>query len=198
MFSGGKDAIAAAHLWRKYYTGPDPVYVYLYFVDGLDYVERTLKHYEKLWNIKIHRRPCEEHLNLEARQQGLKKQCNRMSDIERGLRSEFNRDWIISGIKRADSLARRGMLKTAVDGISKKDRKIYPIIDWSHKQVFAYCTLNKLPLSVFYGLGRKMSIWVPNLDDMLLIRAHFPQDYAKIVAKFPEMEHNVFRLEAKL
>lgn len=196
MFSGGKDAVVSADLWLKYHRGPKK-WIYFYFVDGLDYVERTLKFYEKKWSIEILRRPCHETLSLEARQDDLasKKKFNR-SDIEKRARAETGIDWIVSGTRRSDSLAVRGMLKSlGTSGIDEKARKVYPVIDWPNKHIFSYCKLNKLPLPITYSLGFDRSVWVPNAEGLLWIKTHFPQDYRRVIDKFPELEHGIFRIE---
>lgn len=191
FFSGGKDAIASAHLLKQHHKGVIH-WIYLYFVDGLEVIEPTLTYYERKWNIKIHRRPCSEALSLRAQLSGNRKEHYKYSDTEKMYRKEFGVEWSCDGQKRSDSLARRGMLK-GCDGIDHEGMRIHPVIDWSDKKVFAYCKLHKLPLPKTYSMGIKNSVWVPDATMLLWLRSNFPGDYRKIIETFPQCGDAVFK-----
>jgi 3'-phosphoadenosine 5'-phosphosulfate sulfotransferase (PAPS reductase)/FAD synthetase len=196
LFSGGKDAIVAADLWRKRHK--DNTFVFLYFVPGLSFVESILRYYERLWKIKIHRRPCDIALGLTAQKLNLKKQQFRGILAERMALESLGLTWAVTGIKKNDSLARRGMFKSLQYGIDEQGHKVHPLGDWSDRQVLAYCRLNKLPLSVTYGYGASRSIWVPNTQVLIWIRTQWPKDYARIIEYYPQLENAVFRMEERL
>lgn len=193
MFSGGKDAIATAHLLRSHLPNHQIIWVYFYLVEGLSFVERTLQHYEKRWCVRIHRRPCHETLSLRAAREGARKKKYSYSDTERLARDEFGASWTCDGMKKADSLARVGMLKKLPHGVDEKSKRLHPVFDWSHKKITAYCTLHKLPLPRTYSQGVGRSVWIPDAELLIWLRSHYRQDYEKIIAAFPEMGDAVFK-----
>lgn len=187
FFSGGKDAIATAEVWlTRAVLQKEPRFVYFYFVEGLSFVESILRFYEMRWNVRIERRPCHETLSMQSREKGGRRYS--FGDVERMYREETGVQWIISGTKKADSLARRGMLKQFTNGIDEENGRCYPLIDWTDKQVSGYCNIHKLPLPVTYAHGIKRSVWIPDAEMLIWIKGQFPSDYKKIVATFPALE----------
>jgi 3'-phosphoadenosine 5'-phosphosulfate sulfotransferase (PAPS reductase)/FAD synthetase len=185
MFSTGKDSIVMSDLLIKSYSGKKE-FVFLYFVEGLEIKQRIIDHYEKRWNIKIHQQPHFTPLSLKT---GKK---YKMADIERGLRAKFNISYIAQGVRRDESMARRGMLAHLPYGIDEKYKKLYPIADFSAKDVMAYTKLNKLPLPVEYSHGLKHDFSVPDVDMLIYLKNNFPNDYQKVVAEFPQLEARVW------
>lgn len=197
LFSGGKDAVAMADLWLKYHEGPKR-WVFFYFVDGLEIVESVLRHYEQRWNITIDRRPCHETVSLMSRANNNGRKY-KFADVEKNYKAEVGINWSVTGIKRCDSLARRGMLKAlGAEGIDQKQKRVYPVIDWSNKQALAYCKMNKLPLGVNYTVGINFSFWLPNDEYLIWLRGRYPDDFKKIVDTFPQYGDAVFRRERGL
>lgn len=182
FFSTGKDSIVSTDLFFKHHKGKKEL-VFLYFVDGLEIKEKMLRYYEKKWGCKIHRRPSFEHLNLLQ-----DKKKYRMADIEASIREEFNISWIVQGVRKDESLARRGMLAHLPYGIDEKYRKLYPISDWSAKKVLSYCKLNKLPLPVEYQHGMKHDFYIPDAKLLLYLKNNFADDYKKVIQTFPQLE----------
>jgi len=188
MFSTGKDSIVMADLLMKGYAGKKE-FVFLYFVEGLEIKQRIIEHYEKRWNIKIHQQPDFTNLSLKT---GKK---YKMSDIERGLRAKFNISYIAQGVRRDESMARRGMLAHLPYGIDEKYKKLYPIADFSAKDVMSYIKLNKLPIPVEYSHGWKHDFSTPNVDGLIYLKNNFPNDYKKVIAEFPHLQAMVFGKE---
>lgn len=193
LFSAGKDAIVAGDILRQQYKGTIH-WVYLYFVEGISFVESIIRHYEKRWNIKIHQYPCAETMSLMARRVGGNKRRYEMNHIETMLRKIFDCEWIATGMKRNDSLARRGMFAKC-DGIFKK---IHPVIDWSDKKIMAYINLHRLPLPITYRMGFNRSLWTINASVLVWMREAFPEDYQKIVDYLPEYGDAVFKTEGSV
>jgi len=185
MFSTGKDSIVMADLLLKGYSGKKE-FVFLYFVPGLEIKQRFIEHYEKRWNVKIHQQPHFETLSLKT---GKK---YKMADIERGLRAKFNISYIAQGIRRDESMARCGMLAHLPYGIDERNKKLYPIADFSAKDVMAYIKLNKLPLPVEYSHGWKHDFSVPDVDGLVYLKNNYPNDYKKVIAEFPQLEARVW------
>jgi len=185
MFSTGKDSIVMADLLVKGYSGKKE-FVFLYFVEGLEIKQRIIDHYEKRWNIKIHQQP---HFGALSLKTGKK---YKMTDIEHGLRTKFNISYIAQGVRRDESLARRGMLAHLPYGIDEKYKKLYPIADFSAKDVMSYIKLNKLPLPTEYSHGWKHDFSVPDVDGLVYLKNNFPNDYQKVTAEFPQLEARVW------
>jgi len=187
MFSTGKDSIASADLFFQKYPGEKQL-VFLFFVDGLEIKERVLQYYEKLWRTTILRRPSETALSLDT---GKK---YRRADVERGLKAELNISWLVQGIRKSESFARRGMLKNVPDGIDERNGKLYPIADWSSKDVLSYCKMRKLPLPIEYQHGLIHDFSVPDPELLLYLKNNFPGDYRKVIKTYPHLEAMVWRL----
>lgn len=188
FFSTGKDSIAMADLFFKYYPGEKSLF-FMYFVDGLEIKESILRHYEKRWNIKINRIPCEENLAMKT---GKKV---KLHDIEHGVRFKYDITWIAQGVRKDESLARRGMLANLPYGIDERNHKLYPIAEWSSKQVMSYCKFNKLPLPIEYQHGLNHDWYIPDAKLLLYLKNNFYNDYMKVIQEFPHLEAAIWREE---
>lgn len=109
----------------------------------------------------------------------------------------WNDIWVLGGQRSRDSLERRAMLSSfrlqASDGVASggrvglnvKDRRVYPVHDWSADEVLAYCRAKKLPPAAPIG-GKNGSNLEPR--DALAVAALkklYPRDYEKFIAVFP-------------
>jgi 3'-phosphoadenosine 5'-phosphosulfate sulfotransferase (PAPS reductase)/FAD synthetase len=200
LFSGGKDSIAMSDMLNEEGLLPK-LFVYFYFVPGLSFVESVLRYYARLWRVGILRYPSDESLSLMAQMKGARKTKYNELDVLKALREslslrkELADIWLVSGAKKKDSLARRGMLSKLSNGIDPKRKVIYPLIDWSDRQVMAYCKQRKLRLPITYSMGLKNSMWVPDIEGLIWIKANFPRDYDRIIAVFPILSSMVFKHE---
>ena len=77
----------------------------------------------------------------------------KQGDIESFIRNKFNIKWLAYGYRKTDSLERRGILKNVINGIDEKYNKLYPITDWSAKDVMKYIKNEKLLLPIDYNYG---------------------------------------------
>jgi 3'-phosphoadenosine 5'-phosphosulfate sulfotransferase (PAPS reductase)/FAD synthetase len=185
MFSTGKDSICMTDLLMQGYSGPKE-FVYLYFVQGLEIKQRIIDYYETYWHIKIHQQPDPTSLSMKT---GKK---YRLADVEHGLRAKYNISYIAQGIRRNESMARRGMLAHLPYGIDERNKKLYPIADFSDKMVMSYVKLHKLPLPIEYNHGAKHDFSVPDVDDLVYLKNNFPNDYRKVIEEFPHLEAMVW------
>jgi len=190
MFSTGKDSIVTLDLMMKHYKGPLR-FVYLYFVNGLPMKESILRHYEKRYGIQIDRLPDRSHIFLKT---GRKYQ---MMHMEQDIRRRYDISWLASGIRRDETLGRRGMLAKVEHGIDEKYRKLYPVASFSRKAIFSYIKLHKLPLPVEYNTGKDRDFWVPSASDLVILKRNFPDDYKMIIAEFPRLEAVTWAEERK-
>lgn len=188
MFSTGKDSIVTLDLMMKHYQG-DMRFVYLYFVNGLPMKEAILRHYEKRYGITIDRLPDSSHINLKT---GKK---YKLSHIEADIRYKYNISYLATGIRRDETLARRGMLAHIQSGIDEKYKKLYPVINFSKKNIYSYVTLHKLPLPIEYNTGKDRDLYVPGAPDLVILKHNFPQDYEMILQEFPQLEAVVWARE---
>jgi 3'-phosphoadenosine 5'-phosphosulfate sulfotransferase (PAPS reductase)/FAD synthetase len=159
----------------------------MYFVDGLSIKERILTAYERRWNRQIERVPHFTTMNLNA---GTKKY--KMARVETSLKNRFNTAWIALGYKKNDSMARRGMLACLENGIDERNHKLYPVAEWSDRQIMSYIKFHRLPLPVEYSPGLKRDFCVPDAPLLLYLKNNFPDDYTKVIAQFPQLEAGVW------
>jgi 3'-phosphoadenosine 5'-phosphosulfate sulfotransferase (PAPS reductase)/FAD synthetase len=190
MFSGGKDSIVTLDLALKHLPKENIKIIHYYFVPGLSIKERVLTWYESKYGIKIHRVPDKETIALQTGRRSFTQ-----GKQEESLRQQFEAKWIMNGIRKADSLARRGMLASAEGGIDERNGKLYPIGEWSTKQVMSYIKLNRLMLPVEYNMGMERDFYIPNQQGMLWLKNNFPCDYAKVIQTFPKLEAMAKKVE---
>jgi len=194
LFSAGKDGIVSGDIFRKQYRGKIH-WVYLYFVKGFSFVDPILRYYDRAWGIQIEQRPCHETLSIIAQREGKQRQHWTPGMVEKGLQKEFGTKWIVDGIKRCDSLARRGQLKNVRGHIDEKAFKIHPLIEWSDKRVRAYLHLNRLPVPITYSLGPRRSIFSITASMLPWLKMNFPRDYRLLLSEIPEFGDAEFRME---
>lgn len=186
-FSTGRDSIVMLDLLMKNYKGK-MTFVYYYFVPNLSYKEKLLQYYENKYNIKIHRKPSWGTLSYTL---GKKVE---QGDVMRMTRREFNIQYFALGLRRSESLTRRGIL-AGCTGIDEKFKYFYPIIDFTQKQVQSYVYMNKLPIGEEYSLGFKHDLSVVDSQGLLFIKNQYPEDYTKIINAFPSLEGGIKRLQ---
>lgn len=188
MFSTGKDSCVMMDLMMKHYKG-EMKFCYLYFVPNLSYKEDVLTWYEKRYGITIDRKPSPNTLSLMTGKKITQ------SAVYQTLRKEYDIAYLAQGVRRDESLARRGMLAHIENGIDERNKYLYPVADFSTKQVWAYIKINKLKVGAEYQGGYKHDLSVMDAEGLLYIKNQFPQDYQKIIAAIPRMEDKIKRLE---
>lgn len=138
-----------------------------------------------------------------------------LPDMERHARKALGTDAFVTyGQRKADSLERRAMLNSfgkmrlrrdgklvkGADGacvmvpdpaaagstscFDTKGRRVYPIGEWSTAEVVAYNRIHKLPRPPRLG-DTKVSGVTLRPDALAAIKAHYPDDFERILAKFP-------------
>lgn len=190
FFSTGKDSVVLLDLCYKYFKHIEAVY--LYYVPGLEYKNKILKLYEKIYNIKVHQYPQYDVSKILKRHliNGKDIKTIKQVDLEHHLRQEFNAEYCAYGYKMQDSVYRGGILndKNCIDGINQREKRIYPLSRWSHREIFEYIKRNKLPLSFEYDYGfRDINIFTQ--DSLKFIKEKSPCDYQKIINFYPFLEY---------
>jgi 3'-phosphoadenosine 5'-phosphosulfate sulfotransferase (PAPS reductase)/FAD synthetase len=111
------------------------------------------------------------------------------------IRQKYGAKYLAQGIRKQDSMARRGMLANLPYGVDERNGKLYPIAEWTTKQVMSYIKMNKLMLPVEYSMGQNRDFYIPNAEGMLFLKNNFPEDYNKVIAVFPQLESMSKRVE---
>ena len=190
MFSGGKDSIVTLDLAMTYFKRDKIKILHYYFVPGLSIKERILKWYEDKYKIEIIREPDSKTIALQTG-----KKSYTQSKQESIIRQKFNVKYLMQGVRKQDSMARRGMLANLNHGIDDRNGKLYPIGDWSTRQVFSYIKINKLMLPLEYSMGLGRDFYIPNATGMEMLKNNFPEDYKKVIECFPQLESMARRME---
>ena len=187
FYSTGKDSITLLDLMTPHFK--EIILVFMYFVPGLDHIERYLNWAKaKYPNVKIMQVP---HWNLTyILRDGLyctpnpKVKLLKLGDVDAAIKLKTGIEYSFFGMKKADSLNRRLMMNRdgAIIGT-----KVYPLMDWSNKDVLAYMRANKLPEPVRYS--NKVSGGVGfNPECFLYLKGHYPKDLERILKAFPLSE----------
>jgi len=192
LFSSGKDSIVTLDLCSKHMNGKFDI-VYMYKVKGISFREEILKYYENRFNIKIHQIPHNELMTHQAKSYDKKgKKSYKMGDMEDIIRRKFNVEWLIYGYKKQDFLTRRIQLnQTGL--IDDKYKKLYPVGNWTDKEIFYYLEKNKLPLPIEYNYGFN-NIDTYKGDALLFVYNNYPDDFKKIQAQYPFIGAELLRM----
>ena len=100
------------------------------------------------------------------------------------------------GMKKADGMNRRLMLKSYEGNNYQNNGLVYPIANWTQKDVLAYMRQSNLPEPIRYSLKASSGAGF-NLDCFLLLRENYPQDLQKIYKTFPMSERILFEYDNK-
>ena len=196
FFSSGKDSICMLDLFQRFLPGRY-VPVFLYFVQGLEFQERTLRYYEDRFGIEIQRHPHWDIANYDRAARNLGGRALKGRDAEYAIRESTGLSWLAYGYRTDESMQRRGQLRPlAPTFIDHKFHKLYPLGVWSRHHVEAYVKERRLVLPIEYQHGYR------NVDQfkgrtVLWIKKNYPDDWQKIIARFPAVEAEAVRQEAK-
>ena len=201
-FSCGKDSIVAWLYLRS--LGVEVFPVYLWYVPGLEFVEKSLAYYEEFFATKIARAPHPQFYHW--LNDGVFQTKHNVEIIEAAGLWTFTFDeiiewvmrdhnlprlWISNGVRINDSLNRRAMFKKS-GAVNEKRKMFYPIWDWNKERMVKTLVETGCRLPVDYKIigssfdGLKQRYVQP-------IKQHFPRDYAKIMEWFPLVDSDEFR-----
>ena len=194
-FSCGKDSIVTLDLCHKHFKN---IYVYfMYIVDGLEVNEGILKWYEDKYQIEIKRIPHWDLSNMfrtgayRLADDNVKQIKN--NDIYDYVRDSSGFEWISAGERIADSMHRRGIIKSS-GSIDAKRRRFYPVSEWKKEHILKYIKRERLKIPVGYEIcGRQANQF--DGKDLSFIKKYFPGDYEKIQSWFPFIDVAVKRYE---
>ncbi len=199
-FSCGKDSIGCWIQLRRYFKNIYPVYMYL--VPGLEFVEESLRYYEKKLGSEIYRLP---HPSLyRLLRNGVFQTPDRwmVTDQVRGILPELDYDdlaiesknhfklppetYNAVGIRSADSPMRRTVILKH-GSVNHRKLVFWPVYDWNADRLFDEIKNSGIKLPKDYDMfGRSFD----GIDRRFLekIRVHCPKDYKRILEFFPMAE----------
>lgn len=191
LFSGGKDSVVLLDLCTKNFERVVPVY--MYFVPGMEHVEAKLRQFEVRYNLEVMKLPhwaashyhANDYMQLGLGGKSASVPKLRITDIENLARSRTGIEWVVDGIRIADSMARRARLKTyRMNAICDVSKRAHPLAEWKKADVLAYVKRFRLPQPLDYG-GQMVSGVDITKNALRVIRDRWPDDYRKIITAFP-------------
>ena len=204
-FSGGKDAVAA---WIALKRAGVKVFPYFYYIHPhLEFVNRTIDYYEEKFGEKITRVPNSTvyrwWIDCTYATPEQVAPCMAASlpvfnahDLQAGVIQHLKlpaTTFTALGVRAADSIFRRTMF-TRSGAINHKNKKFYPVWDWTKEEVRVEIFKAKLKLPIDYWLfGRSFD----GLDYRFIapVKKHFPKDYERLREYYPFIECELKRAE---
>lgn len=188
FYSGGKDSMVTLDLIAPYFK--KIICVFMYFVKDLEHVNRYLNWARARYkNIEIEQVP---HWNLSCILRGglfcvpnPNQKLLKLMDIEKAMRLRYGVYYTFYGMKKADSMNRRLMLN-GYENYEDKG-KVYPLADWSQKDILAYMRQKKLPMPIRYSKNASGGVGF-NKECYLWMRDNAPEDLRKCLKAFPMSE----------
>ncbi|GAB1462278.1 phosphoadenosine phosphosulfate reductase domain-containing protein [Pedobacter sp.] len=197
FYSSGKDSIALLDMLAKRFK--KVVVVLMYFVKGLEHIERFISFSEKNYkNIEVIQVPhwCLTHIQ----KNGLfcspnpKIKTLKLADVISSVRLRTGIDYVVLGMKQADNMNRRIMLRGHENEAISSTNLVYPLSKWKDSEVLRYLKNNKLPQPVQYGNKRSNGAGF-DIDVFLYLQKHYPNDLRMILDKYPLSEKLLFDYE---
>lgn len=187
FYSCGKDSEVLLDLMAPQFK--EIVCVFMYFVKGLEHIENNLRAVKNRYpNVKVMQVP---HWTLtRVLRCGLYCIPNpnvkifSLKDIDELVRLKTGIQNTFYGMKKADGLNRRLMLRGYEKEAISSTNKIYPLSQWKKADVLAYIKARNLPEPIAYNKNKSQGLtFVPEVFDFL--RQNYPQDLERIYQVFP-------------
>ena len=167
------------------------VCVFMYFVKGLEHIERWIgwvkAKYPKIEFVQV------PHWNLTYILRGglycvpnPKVRLLKLADVVKAMQLRYGLYYTFLGMKKADGMNRRLMLK----GYEANGA------DYTQKEVLAYMRQHNLPQPIRYSLKASNGVGF-SLDCFLWLRENYPQDLERIYQVFPMSRRILFEYDNK-
>ena len=190
FLSLGKDSLVLLDL--VYPKFDRIVCVFMYFVKNLEHINRwinwTKAKYPKIEFVQV------PHWNLTYILRGgmycvpnPKVKLLKLADVVKAMQLTHGVYYTFLGMKKADGMNRRLMLKGYEVNDYENNGMVYPLADWTQKGILAYMRQHNLPEPVRYSLKASSGVGF-NLDCMLWMEKNYPQDLQRIYKTFPMAE----------
>jgi phosphoadenosine phosphosulfate reductase len=190
--SGGKDSFAVLALAARE-LGPDRIVpVFRYLVKGMRCVETPIRAQLRLLKIE---HPLVEIPSMDALeylrngtyttpQVAKKTRKVKFADVENLARKKTGAVWTAGGEKKQDTVHRQLWLRP-FEGIDQRGRRLYPVHNWTHKQVRALVQSMRAPLCPSFGGENTTGLGFHVLEEL---KAKYPDDYERFIRAFPLAE----------
>lgn len=198
----GKDSICLLNMMSPYFK--EIVCVFMYMVKDLEHINRYINWAEKKYpNCRFIQTPHYAYYNnkkhgVNGTYQIKYSEWN-LSKINEKIKEQTGIEWTVLGFKKNDSLNRRLMLNSYPDSMtSEAGQKLYPLADWSNKEVLQYIRKNRLIEPLKYGNTgntRSQGTDVNDISFLLWCRQNYPGDLKKIIEEFPNCERVLFEYD---
>ena len=183
-YSGGKDALATMDLCVRTFKRVEAFFMYL--VPDLEHVEAMLDFARKTWGVNIRQYPhfslpkllnsgayCPSHYSRDNLPEF------RLAEVYGAAMQDANIHMIATGAKKSDSLFRRKSWHQF-----EKDYLVYPLREWSTRDVLGYLNLRKLPVATKNEKHQTSGVDLTTRD-LLRIHDQFPADFDRMERVFP-------------
>ena len=168
------------------------VCVFMYFVKDLEHINRWIgwvkARYPKIEFVQI------PHWNLTYILRGglycvpnPKVKILKLTDVVQAMRLKYGVYYTFLGMKKADGMNRRLMLKGYEANGYENNGFVYPLADWTQKDVLSYMRQHNMPEPARYSLKASSGVGF-NFDCMLWMEKNYPQDLRRIYKVFPMAE----------
>lgn len=175
--------------------------VFMYFVKDLEHINRWIKwaqaKYPRAefvqvphWNLTYILRSglyCVPNPNVKTM---------KLADVVKSMRLKHGVEYCFLGMKKADGMNRRLMLNTYEEDGYEHNGLVYPLADWTQKDILSYMKQHNLPTPIRYSLKASSGVGF-NEDCLLWLRNNYPQDLQKIYSVFPMAERVLFEYDRK-
>ena len=177
------------------------VCIFMYFVKDLEHINRWIgwvkAKYPKIEFVQV------PHWNLTyILRSGLycvpnpKVKLLKLADVVKAMQLKYGIQYAFLGMKKADGMNRRLMLKGYEANNYENNGLVYPLADWTQKDILAYMKQHGLPEPVRYSLKASNGVGF-NLDCLLWLENNYPQDLQKIYKTFPMCERVLWEYHNK-
>ena len=196
----GKDSIALLHLLYPHFD--QITCVFMYVVKDLDHIARYMhyinKKYPKARIIQIPHFALFSYIKTGhlGHKQNEKQRLYNLSDLTDNIREKTNIEWAFFGFKQSDSMNRRVMLRTYQEqAINEKNKKVYPLSTYKNNDIIEYIKAEKLITPEKYGNSQSSGTDINDLNYLLFLRNHFPNDLKKVIAEFHLVERKLYEYD---
>jgi len=187
FLSLGKDSLVTLDLIYPHFD--KIVCVFMYFIPHLEHIDRWIYWVKNKYpKVEIHQVP---HWNLTYLLRGglyctprKDVKLRKLKDVIAAVRVQTGLTYVFLGMKKADGMNRRLMLKTIEKDNYINNGLVYPLAEWNQKDVYSYMKQHHIPQAVRYGLTASNGLGF-NLDCFLWMEKNFPNDLKKIYNAFP-------------
>ena len=196
----GKDSIALLHLLYPHFD--QITCVFMYVVKDLEHIARYMhyinKKYPKARIIQIPHFAVFSYIKTGhlGHRQTEKQRLSNLSDLTDNIREKTAIEWAFFGFKQSDSMNRRVMLRTYQEqAINEKNKKVYPLSTYKNNDIIEYIKAEKLITPEKYGNSQSSGTDINDLNYLLFLRNHFPNDLKKVIAEFPLVERKLYEYD---